>query len=60
MSNASVPDLELSSTSLLAVARPTCKERAIQAEGVSYWYGEGEREPRSSSRIRSRSVAARW
>jgi putative ABC transport system ATP-binding protein len=42
MSNASVPDLEMSSTSMLAVARPTCKERAVQAEGVSYWYGEGE------------------
>jgi putative ABC transport system ATP-binding protein len=42
MSNASVPELEMSSTSMLAVARPTCKERAVQAEGVSYWYGEGE------------------
>ena len=27
---------------MLAVARPTCKELAIHAEGVSYWYGEGE------------------
>ena len=27
---------------MLAVARPTCKELAVQAEGVSYWYGEGE------------------
>jgi putative ABC transport system ATP-binding protein len=42
MSSATVHDLESSSQSLLAVARPTCKELAVQAEGVSYWYGEGE------------------
>src|SRR5262245_48124659 len=28
--------------SMLAVARPLAKELAIQVEGVSYWYGEGE------------------
>ena len=60
MSSAPVHDLELSSASMLAVARPTCKELAVQAEGVSYWYGEGKPGARSSSRIRSRSVAARW
>ena len=26
----------------LAVARPMAKEIAIRAEGVNYWYGEGE------------------
>jgi putative ABC transport system ATP-binding protein len=31
-----------SSQTLLAVARPMVKEIAIRAEGVSYWYGEGE------------------
>jgi putative ABC transport system ATP-binding protein len=35
------PDVE-PSQSLLAVARPMVKEIAIRAEGVSYWYGEGE------------------
>jgi putative ABC transport system ATP-binding protein len=34
-------DLE-SSQSMLAVARPMAKEIAIHAEGVGYWYGEGE------------------
>jgi putative ABC transport system ATP-binding protein len=42
MSSAPVHDLETSSPSLLAVARPTCKELAVHAEGISYWYGEGE------------------
>ena len=31
-----------SSHATLAVARPMAKEIAIRAEGVSYWYGEGE------------------
>jgi putative ABC transport system ATP-binding protein len=31
-----------SSHSMLAVARPLCKQLAICAEEVSYWYGEGE------------------
>ena len=42
MNTAAAPDLEFSSPSLLAVARPTCKELAVHAEGVDYWYGEGE------------------
>ncbi len=42
MSSATVHDLESSSPSMLAVARPTCKELAVHAEGISYWYGEGE------------------
>ena len=31
-----------SSHSTLAVARPLVKELSIRAEGVSYWYGEGD------------------
>ena len=42
MNHASFPELEMSSTSMLAVSRPTCKELAIHAEGLSYWFGEGE------------------
>ncbi len=42
MSSATVHDLESSSPSMRAVSRPTCKEHAVEAESVSYWYGEGE------------------
>ncbi len=40
-SNGRVPDPEASQT-MLAVARPTARELAIRAEGVSYWFGEGD------------------
>jgi putative ABC transport system ATP-binding protein len=37
------PDQDPESThATIAVARPMAKEIAIRAEGVSYWYGEGE------------------
>ena len=42
MSTASAIDHESPSHATLAVARPMCKELAICAEGVSYWFGEGE------------------
>ncbi len=42
MSTASALDHESSSRTTIAVARPMAKELAIRAEGVSYWFGEGE------------------
>jgi ABC-type lipoprotein export system ATPase subunit len=42
MSESSVDVIDSPSRSTLAVARPLCKELAIRAEGVGYWYGEGE------------------
>ena len=36
------PDPRRVSQTNLAVARPMVKELAIRAEGVSYWYGDGE------------------
>ncbi|MHB1557658.1 MAG: ABC transporter ATP-binding protein [Isosphaeraceae bacterium] len=39
--NGHATDPEASQT-LIAVARPTAKELAIRAEGVSYWFGEGD------------------
>ncbi len=42
MSTASTLDHESSSRTTIAVARPMAKELAIRAEGVSYWFGEGE------------------
>src|SRR5579871_3402565 len=42
MSESTATALESLGHSTLAVARPLAKELAIEAEGVSYWYGEGE------------------
>jgi putative ABC transport system ATP-binding protein len=42
MSTASALDHESPSHVTIAVARPMAKELAIRAEGVGYWFGEGE------------------
>src|SRR5438067_10751449 len=42
MSDSAATVVDSPSLSTLAVARPLSKELAIRAEGVSYWYGEGE------------------
>ena len=42
MSESTATTVDSLGHSTLAVARPLAKELAIQVEGVSYWYGEGE------------------